>query len=495
MKKITTESFKESMFYINPRVEILGEYITAKTHIDCACNVCGYKWSPTPDKLKCGTDCPRCEHSLGKTHAEFVKEVEKIRPNIKILGTYVDSKTKVLCKDNNTGIIAERHPSALLRKLVKKKKHTQKLPKYTAQDFVEKLKIVNPNIELISDYINTNTRARFKCKIDGWEWETIPTVFIRKTKSGCPKCAGNLKSNHSDFIQKLSKVTPTIEILNEYVRSNVKVLCHCKECGHEWRSTPNKLLQGRSCPSCAVIKRGVSKTIKYDIFQERIKDINLNIILTGNYLGVSKKTKFKCLICGHVWEVAPTTLLTGVGCPECAKKKMMKTNEQFLLDLHKVTNLIEPLEAYMGSDVKIKCKCLREGCGNIWMGNPHSMLRGAGCPKCNTSLGEIKILNYLLNNNINHEWTKEFAGLIGTGGGLLSYDFYLPNYNLLIEYQGEFHDGAAKQQPFSDFLKQVEHDKRKKEYAEQQNIQLLEIWYWDFDNIDSILKNTIRRHE
>lgn len=41
------------------------------------------------------------------------------------------------------------------------------------------------------------------------------------------------------------------------------------------------------------------------------------------------------------------------------------------------------------------------------------------------------------------------------------------------------------------FDKQKEHDKRKKEYARNNNIDLLEIWYWDFDNIEEILNKQI----
>ncbi len=37
-------------------------------------------------------------------------------------------------------------------------------------------------------------------------------------------------------------------------------------------------------------------------------------------------------------------------------------------------------------------------------------------------------------------------------------------------------------------LKQQEHDRRKKQYAKNHGIKLLEIWYWDFDNIENKLK-------
>lgn len=60
----------------------------------------------------------------------------------------------------------------------------------------------------------------------------------------------------------------------------------------------------------------------------------------------------------------------------------------------------------------------------------------------------------------------------------MTYDFYIPSYNLLIEFQGSQHYipnpflGGDKQ-----FAIQQEHDRRKREYAKENNIALLEIRY------------------
>ena len=135
------------------------------------------------------------------------------------------------------------------------------------------------------------------------------------------------------------------------------------------------------------------------------------------------------------------------------------------------------------------------------------------CPECQYSKGEERINNNLINNNwekINQDEfdkldnnynmfyfipQKTFEGLIGLGSGLLSYDFYLPKYNLLIEYQGQQHEkyipGFHKSK--KDFEKQQEHDRRKKEYAKNNNINFLEIWYWDFDNIETILEKELSK--
>lgn len=135
------------------------------------------------------------------------------------------------------------------------------------------------------------------------------------------------------------------------------------------------------------------------------------------------------------------------------------------------------------------CKC---ECGNIKSINASSLKRGytKSCG-CITSKGECKIREVLTNKNIKFEQQKTFDGLIGINGGLLSYDFYLCDYNILIEYQGEFHDGSASFQSKDRFKRQKEHDERKKEYASKSEIELFEIWYWDYDNIEEILNKNL----
>ena len=117
------------------------------------------------------------------------------------------------------------------------------------------------------------------------------------------------------------------------------------------------------------------------------------------------------------------------------------------------------------------------------------------CPRCQFSQGEEAISSYLINNEMTHIPQKTFSGLIGLGGGLLSYDFYLLEYNLLIEYQGQQHEKFISwfHKSKKDFERQQEHDRRKREYAKNNNIKLLEIWYWNFDKIEEILTKILNQ--
>lgn len=151
-------------------------------------------------------------------------------------------------------------------------------------------------------------------------------------------------------------------------------------------------------------------------------------------------------------------------------------------------NKISPFKVAPGSNKKYKFIC--PDCGyKFYKGIQKISSEDQWCSKCSMSKGEKKIATWLRYNGIEYEYEKEFDGLTGLGGGNLSYDFYLPDYNLLIEYQGRQHEGYIQgfQKVYCDYLNQVEHDERKRKYSKIHNIRLIEIWYYDFDNIEEIL--------
>lgn len=146
------------------------------------------------------------------------------------------------------------------------------------------------------------------------------------------------------------------------------------------------------------------------------------------------------------------------------------------------------------------CEC---ECGNLTsvstgvLNNGHTLSCG-----CLNSKNELILQNILNKHNINYIPQMKYDNLLGVGNGQLSYDFYLPKYNILIEYQGEFHDGNTRynninKDEFLEKLKvQQEHDKRKREYAKLHNINLLEIWYYEHKNdteLEKLLLNKIKK--
>ena len=78
----------------------------------------------------------------------------------------------------------------------------------------------------------------------------------------------------------------------------------------------------------------------------------------------------------------------------------------------------------------------------------------------------------------------------------LSYDFYLTDYNLLIEYQGKQHEEyiCLWHDSYEDFEKQLEHDKRKREYANNNGIKLIEIYDYEKHIINEVLNERIQQN-
>ena len=83
------------------------------------------------------------------------------------------------------------------------------------------------------------------------------------------------------------------------------------------------------------------------------------------------------------------------------------------------------------------------------------------------------ILLDIIENNITFEIQKRFEGLVDKS--YLTYDFYIPSKNLLIEFNGEQHYCWKKhlQPSYHDFLIQKHHDWLKRKYAQKHNIKIV----------------------
>lgn len=181
---------------------------------------------------------------------------------------------------------------------------------------------------------------------------------------------------------------------------------------------------------------------KHNEFVNKLKSINKNILVLGKYTRAKDNIKVKCLICGNIWNPTPHKLLLGRGCPKCAYvivgNKSRKTHYDFIFELSNINPKVQVLSNYINNNTKLECKCLT--CGHIWNAAPKTLLLGKGCPICNSSKGELKISKFLDDNNITYVHQKTFDNLVGVGGNLLSYDFYIPSKKILIEYQGIQHE-------------------------------------------------------
>ena len=130
---------------------------------------------------------------------------------------------------------------------------------------------------------------------------------------------------------------------------------------------------------------------------------------------------------------------------------------------------------------KVYWKCICE-CGNICMVSRNNLKNGhtQSCGCINYSIGEQNIANLLKENNI--EFKKEY---IFSDLPKRRYDFYLPKFNRLIEFDGTQHIEFKNHwyQTEEEFLEAQNRDIEKNNYALINNISLIRIPYSERDNI------------
>ena len=300
-----------------------------------------------------------------------------------------------------------------------------------------------------------------------------------------------MQKTHEKFVSEMKDKNPSIIVLGKYVKNSVKIKCKCSICEYKFESRPNDLLHGHGCPQCK--KANLSKMYKHthEDFLQKIRDKNICIDVISNYNGCHQNIHCKCNICNNDFDIIAGNLLKH-GCPVCGVKRRTlartKTHEDFVKELYVHNKNIKIIGNYINSKNPIECMC--KICGNKWFAIPDGLLgdKGTGCPHCRIYKGEKQILDYLEENKIIFERQKTYKDLLGIGGKKLSYDFYLPNQNIFIEYNGEQHYCSVDFFGGQDKLKiQQEHDRRKQEYANKMHAKLLIIPYWDYNNIQNIL--------
>jgi len=361
------------------------------------------------------------------------------------------------------------------------------------------------NCKLISEeYIYCTTKLKILCYC-GEIFETSFLEFKHNNKRQCNKCGWEITKNKEKLpynkIKQIVEELGYILVSKEYIHSKMKIII--KDENEFYYTSLINDLKNKHIPHAFHTSNPYTiQNIKLWL-QINNKDYEL---LSKEYKGNDKKLEWKCLKedCQGIFKMSWNSILAGQNCACCAGMQVCLSNclatknPELIKEWHPILNKnLTPYNVTCGNDKKVWWKCSE--CGLEWNTIIVIRSKGSGCPRCNESKGEKRIDKYFINNNIFNTIHKDYLNLLGINNGSLSYDFYLPQFNLLIEYQGEQHEHYCKgfHKSKKDFEKQQEHDRRKRKYAKSHNIELLEIWYWDFDNIEIILKSTIegRREE
>ena len=287
--------------------------------------------------------------------------------------------------------------------------------------------------------------------------------------------------NNSIFIEKSNEVHNNrfdyslVEYKN--VRTPVKIIC--KSCG-VFVQLPWTHMKGIGCVSCNYQTKDtfIEKSIVKHGYKYNYNNVNF----------VNNVSKVDIICDKHgVFRQSPASHISGSGCNICFRESKKSNKVKFIEKSNKKHNLSNynyDLVDYINNKIKVKIICNKHG---IFEQYPKHHLNGCGCPMCNMSKGEVEIRNYLYNNDIKYESQKTFVGC--SYKSLLRFDFYLPEHNMCIEYNGVQHYEPVEYfGGLDNFIICQERDNIKKEYCSQVNIKLLIIKYNNniFDKMKSI---------
>lgn len=215
--------------------------------------------------------------------------------------------------------------------------------------------------------------------------------------------------------------------------------------------------------------------------------------LSGDYERITKRNLiFECL-CGNIFKCSLSDIITGGKdcCNSCSKEKMgRRLSRENVLEIFNSCGLDIVKEfKYLNNRTKFLVKCRK--CGFTWERAVGTLSSKKSCPKCKQSKGEIKISSFLILSDIDFVIQKKFENCKDIS--VLPFDFYLPNQNILIEYNGEQH---YKVNEFfggkEGFKAQKKRDKIKAKYCKENDIPLLIIPYTEFERIEEIITSFLK---
>jgi very-short-patch-repair endonuclease/Zn finger protein HypA/HybF involved in hydrogenase expression len=295
-------------------------------------------------------------------------------------------------------------------------------------------------------YVNAKTKVIIKCNICNNEFNQTLSKHINRG-DGCSKCG---IKNRADGRRKTTEqfVLESKAIHNDkynydkvvYVNSTDKVVIRCNTCNTEFNQTPSKHINsGHGCPKCGIKNRtdGRHKTTEQFISSAKLIHYDKYCYNKVDYANDHTKITISCNKCNIDFKQTPAGHLTGRGCSLCAIKNKANarrnTTDGFIAKSKSIhnNNYNYNKVLYVRRHFKVIIKCNK--CNLEFNQEAGSHLSGSGCP-FHTNKTELLVYQWL--NTEYKDVKKEhiFNDLPNS-----RFDFYMPEYNLVIEVDGIQH--------------------------------------------------------
>jgi very-short-patch-repair endonuclease len=278
----------------------------------------------------------------------------------------------------------------------------------------------------------------------------------------------------------LEKTNGEYLLKNEYSGKYGDILLK-HNCGHEYKVQAQAFNNGKGkCPVCF----GKNRAYNFDEIKLVIGKFLDNSYEVKEYTTKREKIKINHTKCGNDIELLLANIQRGQKCIHCENAYTTKNLETFKKEVEflgeKQYEVIS--DNYINNKEKLLMKHLE--CGTEYLVRPNDFISGHRCPYCRISFNEKKIENFLIENKIKFE--KQWK--INIENRILKADFYLNDFNTVLEYDGETHYFPI----FGEEQLQIqkERDQLKDKFCQESNVNILRIPYWKKNKIEKILRES-----
>ncbi len=298
-------------------------------------------------------------------------------------------------------------------------------------------------------------------------------------------CEG-LEGNEEDLMSREDRIHVHCDIHDYDSFLRIKSFCY-----------PKRARKACFCPFCQnkVVKQLNLKIIKKECEKRKLHFIKMADGSQREDLDRVKAKEYFWVQCDRGHEPYKTSwdvIIHDHGCPICAKEDFglsKRTPEYKFKEKFEQMDCTYQRVEYHNKKAVLFYRCNKHPDieQKILLSN---LINRCGCAYCNMSKREKKIINYCKEHDIAYEPQKTFDGCKNIK--LLPFDFYLPEYGICIEYQGEQHyelvTFSGRIDTEKDLEERQKRDRIKKDYCEKNNIPLLEIPYWNYNKTEKILE-------
>lgn len=292
-----------------------------------------------------------------------------------------------------------------------------------------------------------------------------------------------------------------IVVETKYIKKSYQnqlwALVKCKNESHEpyWVCW-NNFIRGHLCKHCYQEKYNISSWTT-DRAYEFLKNNGYEMLNKNDFENVDK-----CVYCydknRFILNISISNLKRYLSNSKVKGFSITKNNKYAVYNIKLYCKLYRPEYEFISDEfLGVKEKHIFKYIGDELLNNVDRTFKctidnfingGVKHPAITMSKGEYKIKKILDMSEIHH--CQEFSFKDCRDKKVLPFDFYIPSINTAIEYQGRQHYetilffGGDKA-----FRLRKKHDEIKYQYCKNKNIKLIRIPYWDFNNIEQILKN------